>query len=59
MTGAPGVLRVAMVRVVAEGTERQLRQVELAERVRARLAQAGHRGGVPLGEEVLRGLGAA
>ena len=53
VAGAPGVGRVAVMRIVARWTEGQLRHVELAQRDRARRAQAAHRRRVVLGDEVL------
>src|SRR5207244_13218117 len=53
VTGAPRVLDVAVVGVVAERPQRELGHVELAERHGPRLAQAVHRGAFVLGREVL------
>ena len=53
VAGPPGRLDVAVVGVVAEGPERQLREVQPAERDRARRLQAGDGRCVLLGAEVL------
>src|SRR5438132_397289 len=59
VSGAPRVLGVAVVRVVAERAERQLRHVELAEADRARLPEPADRLALAHVDKVLAGLGAA
>ena len=56
VAGPPGRLDVAVVDVVPEGSERQLREVQAAQRDRARRLQAGHGRRVLVGAGSTRGM---